>query len=440
MTRIKHSLQLQLSLTITVLLLIIALISGSLSFYETYHQTHKIQDDLLRQIAAYINPSQPLPKSQKSKNDARIHIRTSTQQAPDKKALPEASHLPDGFHTLTEPDGDDTYRVYITTTEQGKIIIYQENEYRDDLAQSIAWHSTIPILATIPLAIALLVWQIRRALRPLRQQSQELQQRQAANLTPLNPQAAPSEIQGFIHAINQLLNRTHQAMQQQQRFIADAAHELRTPTTALSLQAERLSEHNLPPELKEQIGSLKTTIQRSHQLQEQLLTLARSQASPEQPNSEQAQTPSTPIQPIFQRIIQDLHPLAQAKDQDIGVTSSENPSLPINEIDLYTLVKTLADNAIRYTPRSSQIDLSTQSQQGSTTIIIEDNGNGIPPAERQRVFDPFYRILGSGEQGTGLGLSIAQTIAQRHGGTISLHNSQNFPTGLRVKITLPNQP
>jgi len=147
MTRIKHSLQLQLSLTITALLLIIALISGSLSFYETYHQTHKIQDDLLRQIAAYINPNQPLPKSQKSKNDARIHIRTSTQQSPDKKALSEASHLPDGFHTLTEADGDDTYRVYIQTTEQGKIIIYQENEYRDDLAQSIAWHSTAPILA-----------------------------------------------------------------------------------------------------------------------------------------------------------------------------------------------------------------------------------------------------------------------------------------------------
>ena len=423
MTRIKHSLQLQLSLTITALLLIIALISGSLSFYETYHQTHKIQDDLLRQIAAYINPDQPLPKSQKSKNDARIHIRTSTQQAPDKKALPEASHLPDGFHTLTEADGDDTYRVYITTTEQGKIIIYQENEYRDDLAQSIAWHSTIPILATIPLAIALLVWQIRRPLRPLRQQSQELQQRQAANLAPLNPQAAPSEIQGFIHAINQLLNRTHQAMQQQQRFIADAAHELRTPTTALSLQAERLAEHNLPPELQAQIGSLKTTI-------------ARSQASPEPAQP----APATPIQPIFQRIIQDLHPLAQAKNQDIGVTSSENPSLPISEIDLYTLIKTLADNAIRYTPAGSQIDLSTQSQQGSTTIIIEDNGNGIPPAERQRVFDPFYRILGSGEQGTGLGLSIAQTIAQRHGGTISLHNSQNFPTGLRVEITLPHRP
>lgn len=438
MTRIKHSLQLQLSLTITALLLIIALISGSLSFYATYHQTHKIQDDLLRQIAAYINPSQPLPKSQKSKNDARIHIhiRTSTQHAPDKKALPEASHLPDGFHTLTESDDDDTYRVYIQTTEQGKIIIYQENEYRDDLAESIAWHSTAPILATIPLAIALLVWQIRRALRPLRQQSQELQHRQATNLAPLNPQQAPSEIQGFIHAINQLLHRTHQAMQQQQRFIADAAHELRTPTTALSLQAERLAEHNLPPELQAQIGSLKTTIARSHQLQEQLLTLARSQASPEQAQA----TPSTPIQPIFQRIIQDLHPLAQAKNQDIGVTSSENPSLPISEIDLYTLIKTLADNAIRYTPTGSQIDLSTQSQPSSTTIIIEDNGNGIPPAERQRVFDPFYRILGSGEQGTGLGLSIAQTIAQRHGGTISLHNSQNFPTGLRVEITLPNHP
>ena len=433
MTRIKHSLQLQLSLTITALLLIIALISGSLSFYETYHQTHKIQDDLLRQIAAYITPSQPLPQSYKSKNDARIHIRTSTQTPPDKKDLPTVEHLPDGFHTLTEEDDDDTYRIYIQTTEQGKIIIYQENEYRDDLAQSIAWHSTTPILATIPLAIALLIWQIRRALRPLRQQSRELQQRQATNLAPLNPQQAPSEIQGFIHAINQLLNRTHQAMQQQQRFIADAAHELRTPTTALSLQAERLSEHNLPPELKEQISSLKTTIQRSHQLQEQLLTLARSQASPEQ-----AQTPSTPIQPIFQRIIQDLHPLAQAKNQDIGVTSSENPSLPISEIDLYILIKTLADNAIRYTPNGSQIDLFSHSQPNSTVIIIEDNGNGIPAAERERVFDPFYRILGSGEQGTGLGLSIAQTIAQHHGGSITLHDSQTFPTGLRVEINLPN--
>ena len=253
MTRIKHSLQLQLSLTITALLLIIDLVSGSLSFYATYYQTHKIQDDLLRQIAAYINPSQPLPKSQKSKNDARIHIRTSTQQPSDQKDLPPAAHLPDGFHTLAESDDDDTYRVYIQTTDQGKVIIYQENEYRDDLAQSIAWHSTTPILATIPLAIALLIWQIRRALRPLRplrQQSQELQQRQAANLAPLNPQQAPSEIQGFIHAINQLLHRTHQAMQQQQRFIADAAHELRTPTTALSLQAERLAEHNLPPSCK----------------------------------------------------------------------------------------------------------------------------------------------------------------------------------------------
>ena len=439
MTRIKHSLQLQLSLTITVLLLIIALISGSLSFYETYHQTHKIQDDLLRQIAAYINPSQPLPKSQKSKNDARIHIRTSTQAAPDKKSLPAASHLPDGFHTLTQADDDDTYRVYIHTTEQGKIIIYQENEYRDDLAQSIAWHSTTPILATIPLAIALLIWQIRRALRPLRQQSQELQQRQATNLAPLNPQQAPSEIQGFIHAINQLLHRTHQAMQQQQRFIADAAHELRTPTTALSLQAERLAEHNLPPELQTQISSLKTTIARSQQLQEQLLTLARSQTNPE-PAQPAQPAPATPIQPIFQRIIQDLHPLAQAKNQDIGVTSSENPSLPISEIDLYTLIKTLADNAIRYTPAGSQIDLSTQSQPNSTTIIIEDNGNGIPPPERQRVFDPFYRILGSGEQGTGLGLSIAQTIAQRHSGSITLHNSQTFPTGLRVEITLPHRP
>ena len=434
---LKQSLQVRISIALILMFLPLSIIAGAFSYYQTYHEAEELQDDLLRQTAAYINPKTTDYTQIGSEN--HILIQTFGQE----DTVPLSDTLGEGFHTIKgsvddddDDDDDDEYRAYIRQTPQGKIAVLQETEYRDDLAATAAYQSVLPLLIALPLMILLTVWITYRAMRPVKTLSASLGKRRSDDLSPLDGEAVPSEIQGFVTAINQLLQRTGENIRRQQRFIADAAHELRTPTTALSLQAERLAEHNLPPELQTQISSLKTTIARSHQLQEQLLTLARSQASPEPAQP----APATPIQPIFQRIIQDLHPLAQAKNQDIGVTTSENPSLPISEIDLYTLVKTLADNAIRYTPRSSQIDLSTQSQQGSTTIIIEDNGNGIPPAERQRVFDPFYRILGSGEQGTGLGLSIAQTIAQRHGGTISLHNSQNFPTGLRVEITLPNQP
>ena len=136
-------------------------------------------------------------------------------------------------------------------------------------------------------------------------------------------------------------------------------------------------------------------------------------------------------------MIADLLPLVEAKGQDIGVVSEGNPHICADETDLYTLIKTLADNAIRYTPTGSRIDLSAEVRHGQLLLCVEDDGPGIPASERRRVLDPFYRVLGSGEQGTGLGLSIAQTIAQRYGGRIELADSQQFASGLRVTVYLP---
>lgn len=152
--------------------------------------------------------------------------------------------------------------------------------------------------------------------------------------------------------------------------------------------------------------------------------------------SEEIPRTSVAVQPILRRVIEDLLPLADAKNHDIGVISSENPSILANELDIYTLIKTLVDNAIRYTPNGSQIDLSAQIQNNKLLICIEDNGNGIPQSERERVLNPFYRILGSGETGTGLGLSIADTIAKHYGGNIMLKSSLHFETGLRVEVWL----
>ena len=437
----RHSIQLRLAAALSAALLLAALLAGGFAFYDSYRSTNKLQDDLLRQIAAHIDPNR-LPENTESQRDAHIRIQTpagerarsrdSDDNDDDYITLP--ANLPEGLHTFQEPDGDDTYRAYIRHTPQGSVAVLQENDFREDMAERAAWSSALPLILLAPLSILLTIFIVRRTMQPVHRLSQSLEARRSSDLAPLSTENIPNEIRGFIQAINRLLERTHQAMQQQQRFIADAAHELRSPMTALSLQAERLAANSLPEPAAGQLASLLQGIHRNRRLLEQLLSLSRAQAP-------EAQRPQGRLasQDLFRSVIEDLLPLAEAKEQDLGVSSPANPVFHANEADLYTLVKTLADNAIRYTPPGSQIDLSAEETSGHIIFRIEDNGPGIPSAERSRVFDPFYRILGSGQEGTGLGLSIARTIAERHGGRIELAQSPHHPGGLLVSVYLSKQ-
>lgn len=427
--KLKNSIQLRLSIAFALVSLLAAAAAGGIAFYDTYRETHELQDSILRQTAAYINPSVAV-SDQDDDEDARIFVQTPATPA-DRQILPLSENIADGIHMLTHQG--DSYRAFVKTTPQGRIAVIQENEYREDFALQSAWNSAIPLLALLPLTTLLTTVIMYRALRPVRELSHNIENRRDNDLAPLDTDAVPTEIHGFVTAVNRLFARTAEAMEQQQRFIADAAHELRSPMTALSLQAERLGGQNLPENARDQVEKLQQSIRRNHHLLEQLLSLARAQASENQP-----QTPVA-LQPLLRRIIEDLLPLAVAKNQDIGVVSESSPQFPANETDLYTLIKTLADNAIRYSPDGSRIDLCAEKQGGSLVISVEDNGPGIPKAERSRVFDPFYRILGSGEQGTGLGLSIASTIAARYGGTVELADSPNFPSGLKVTVRLPER-
>lgn len=426
----RHSIQLRLAAAFSTVILLAALLAGGLAFYDSYHSTHQLQDDLLRQIAAYIDP-QRLPENTESHRDAHIRIQTSAAPHHDDDYINLPPDLPDGLHTVREPDDDDTYRAYISNTPLGQIAVLQENDFRDDMAEQAAWNSALPLLLFTPLAIALTVIIVRRTMSPVHRLSQNVESRHDHDLTPLPDTDIPNEIRGFVSAINRLLQRTQAAMQQQQRFIADAAHELRSPMTALSLQAERLATHNLPEPAASQLATLLQGIHRNRKLLEQLLSLSRAQAP-------EAQRPKTKLhsQELFRSVVEDLLPLAEAKEQDLGVADPADPVFYANEADLYTLLKTLADNAICYAPPRSQIDLSATETDEHIILRVEDNGHGIPAAERRRVFDPFYRILGSGVQGTGLGLPIAQAIIQRYGGRIELADSQRFSSGLLVSAYL----
>ena len=421
---IKQSLQVRISLALICMLLPLSILAGIFSYYDTYHETQEVQDDLLRQVANYLDPSDADDEKHSLDNDNKISVQFPNTPNPI-VSLPE--QISDGLHTIQADDDDDYYRVYTRNTKQGRIAVMQESDYREELAEMAAVQSILPMLLALPLIILLTVWITHRAMRSVKTLSNDLEQRQINDLSPIDTQGIPSEIQGFVVAINNLLQRTDENVRQQQRFIADAAHELRSPMTALSLQAERLNNMQLSAEAREQSALLQQSIQRNRHLLEQLLSLARAQAP-------QTQRPKTLIslQNQFRRVLQELMPLALAKGQDIGVAVENDCQIHADDTEIYTLIKTFTDNAIRYTSKGGRIDLGFDETAEYLNIWVEDDGPGIPPSERQRVIDPFYRILGTEQQGTGLGLSIADTIVKRHQGRLKLADSRRFDSGLLI--------
>ncbi|HFB6234329.1 TPA: two-component sensor histidine kinase [Neisseria gonorrhoeae] len=403
----------------------LAMLAGMFSYYETFHETEALQDDLLRQAALYVGPDSKSETLPEGDGDTRILVQMPQQEDPV-VSLP--AHLADGLHTLRADGDDDYYRAYIRTTEQGRIAVMQENEYREDLAAAAARQSVLPLM------ILLTVWITHKAMRPVRKLSQSLEQRRINDLSALGVDNIPSEIRGFVTAINLLLKRADEDIRHRQRFVADAAHELRTPMTALSLQAERLNNMPLPPEAARQSAVLQQSIRRNKHLLEQLLALARSQSD---------ETPLTKttfgLQSRFRQVLQELMPLALEKRQDIGVAVGGDVEVSADETEIYTLVKTFADNAVRYTPPEGRIDLGFTDEGKYLAVWVEDNGNGIPESERARVLDPFYRILGTEQQGAGLGLSIADTLAKKYGGYLELTDSRRFGHGLLIRALLDKE-
>ena len=431
---LKQSLQVRISIVLILMFLPLSIIAGAFSYYQTYHEAEELQDDLLRQTAAYINPKTTDYTQIGSEN--HILIQTFGQE----DTVPLSDTLGEGFHTIKgsvdddDDDDDDEYRAYIRQTPQGKIAVLQETEYRDDLAATAAYQSVLPLLIALPLMILLTVWITYRAMRPVKTLSASLGKRRSDDLSPLDGEGVPSEIQGFVTAINQLLQRTGENIRRQQRFIADAAHELRSPLTALSLQAERLTKLPQSDEAREQTGLILQSIQRNRHLLEQLLTHARAQGSETQRN-----LTNISLQAQFRRVLQELMPLALDKQQDIGVAVENDLRIRADDTEIYTLIKTFTDNAIRYTPAGGRIDIGFSETPTTLTIWVEDDGPGIPAAERSRVTDAFYRILGTEQQGTGLGLSIADAIAKRYGGKLILADSRNFAHGLLIQAELNKQ-
>ncbi|AIY42138.1 hypothetical protein LT85_2980 [Collimonas arenae] len=442
--KLKDSIQFRLSLWLSLAILAVALLAGVFAFISAFDEAHEFQDDMLRQVAALFD-QQHMPVAQQG-NAAKAEIgdeesRVIVQYLPSaqddsagksgESALALPATLREGFQTLQI--GHEHYRVLVRTlASQQRIAVAQETAVRDELARHSAVHTLMPFLILIPLLLLLVAHLVRTMFKPIARLSAEIDGRNEQELHPLAPEPLPAEIRPFIVAINRLLDRVAQAMDAQRRFVADAAHELRSPLTALSLQAERLADAEMPDTARQRLVTLRQGIERGRLLLDQLLALARAQSSPA------AAGGTISVSQVYRRVLEDLMPLADAKQIDLGVEGETDLQVRATEVDLVTIIRNLVDNAIRYTPPGGRINLSMRGGADGVTLQVDDSGPGIPHEEHARVFDPFYRVLGNDAVGSGLGLSIVQTIASRIGAQVRLGPADaQTQAGLRVTLFLP---
>ncbi len=347
----------------------------------------------------------------------------------------------DGAHTV-EIFGE-KYRIFLRTLSDGThVAAGQLLTERNRAILFGALTSAAPILVLAPVMLLVLLLVLWRALRPLKNVAGELESRRAEDLKPIDGRGAPLEVRHLVEAVNGLLERVSELRRREARFVADAAHELRSPMTALSLQVDRLSQMKLAPEVRERVEDIKAAIARTTNLVTQLLALKRAQA--------QGETPAAPAcagcLKVISSVAADLYWAAEERQQALnveGLESAEGAQLAVAmpESDFAALVRNLVQNAVNYTPRGGSVQVCVRAGETVVELEVSDTGPGIAPAERERVFDPFYRILGSEAQGTGLGLAICKTVVECASGTIALDwahpEAPEGSRGLRVTVRLP---
>ncbi len=341
--------------------------------------------------------------------------------------LPQITTL--GFATVRTSEG--RWRVYGVQALTSVIQVAQPMSVREQRAVELALQTLKPFALLLP-GLALVIWlAVGHALRPLQRVTRLVQARGVNSLDPLSDEHLPTEVQPLVGALNELLGRLNAALARERAFLADAAHELRTPLTALHLQLSTLARASGESERAAAMGQLSEGVARAIRLIEQMLAFARQEP--------RAAAPRAPValDVIARETVAELVPLADAHHIDLGLTGAQPVAVMGDGEALRTLLRNLVDNAVRYSRPGGRVDVSV-ADVGSpgaprALLTVTDDGPGIPAAERERVFDRFYRRAGASLPGSGLGLAIVRAIATAHGARVVLEDA---PGGRGLKVTV----
>ncbi len=414
------------------------------TYLRAREEANDIFDYQLKQMAASLTgvPLAGAPPGSAPGNDAlivQIWDRNGVQVYLSQPRQPLPRYAQPGFSTIGT--GDDEWRVFSTFADGEIVQVAQPLSARRDLATSMALRTIIPLLAIVPF-LAVLVWfGIARGLRPLDRVAVAVGERTPGALLPVAEAGLPVEVAPLVHALNGLLGRLDRALGAQRAFIADAAHELRTPLTAVHLQAQLAERATTEAERAHALAELRSGLARATHLVEQLLTLAR-----EEPGVNERPFAPVNVTELARHVIAEYAPIAGARRVDLGMAekavSTDSAVLDGDAAGLRAMVSNLIDNAVRYTPPGGRVDVSVHREGADLVLAVRDTGPGLPPSERERVFDRFYRVPGihaTGVPGSGLGLAIVRRVAERHDAKIAL--GPGLPgqdgEGLGVTVRIP---
>lgn len=419
------------------LLLMLAVAAGAMAWI-TYRnvlaETEALFDYQLRQMALSLRDQGEIAPDQASaladeQLDFVIQIWTvdgrSIYASREHDRLPARALL--GYADIAA--GDRTWRTFSVATRTRVIQVAQPVAIRQQLAADAALRSVAPLLVVAPLMLLLAGWLVTRALAPLRRVGGELRGRDIAALAPLPAGGLPDELTPLVAGLNELLGRLAAALDAQRAFVADAAHELRSPLTALKLQLEVLRRAGDETAQADATAALAGGIERAVRLVEQLLALARSE-----PGAGGVRE-RLDLAELARGAVADVATFAASRATTLALDAPMPVPVDGERAALVALVRNLADNAVRYAPPGARVGVHVAPDGAQALLRVDDSGPGIPPAERERVFDRFYR-RGDGDQaGSGLGLAIVRGVVARHAGTVVLGDSPIG--GLRVEVRLP---
>jgi len=323
--------------------------------------------------------------------------------------------------------------------------VAQDTQARTRLARDIVQGVILPQFVVVPIFILLVWFGLGQGLAPLNELQARIRRRRADDISPIDEREAPEEIAPLVDSINSLLARLRQLLQAQKRFVADAAHQIKTPLAGLRMQAELAQRQTDPQELRASLRQIGKSVERTTRLVNQLLALTRAE---NQGGAARAVFETIDLRQPATEAMQELAPLALDKGLEVEFDSPQTPlQMHGNALLLHELVKNLLHNAITYTPSGGSVSLrlraagpeATTGARATVVLQVDDTGPGIPQAERALVFEPFYRILDNGSEGSGLGLAIVREIARQHAASITLSDLSPGAAapGLRVQVVFP---
>ena len=431
-----NSIRVRLLLALLGALILSAAVMGAVTYRNVLAETETLFDYQLRQMALSLRDQGEIAPDQASaladeQFDFVVQIWTvdgrSIYASRPHDALPARALL--GLADVTVQG--QTWRAFSVATRERVIQVAQPRQIRQRLAADAALRSVLPLLLLAPLMALAIWWLAALTLAPLRRVAAQVRERDEQSLAALPTAGLPDEVAPLVSALNALLQRLGQSLDTQRAFVSEAAHELRSPLTALKLQLQLLTRATNDAGRAQAVASLSTGIDRAARLVEQLLALARSD-----PGAPAPTTQPLDLSEVVRQAVADTVPFAESRGTEFELFAATPVILQGDRSALAMLARNLADNAVRYSPPGSRVELRVAVVNGVPTLQVDDAGPGIPPADRERVFDRFYRRNAGDEQGTGLGLAIVRSVAARHGAEVLLGDSALG--GLKVTVRFPN--